>query len=77
MAGETAAVPLLLGMGLDVFSVGNESLSSIGWQLSRQSDRWDKAFLKQAAEAAMDLDDARSVRRYVESRFPELYHTSS
>ncbi|CAM4410443.1 phosphoenolpyruvate-protein phosphotransferase [Paenibacillus endophyticus] len=73
MAGETAAVPLLLGMGLDAFSVSNEALSSVSRQLSLQSERWDKEYLRQSALEVMDLDHASDVRRYVEHRFPELF----
>ncbi|MDF2835401.1 MAG: phosphoenolpyruvate-protein phosphotransferase [Paenibacillus sp.] len=72
MAGEMAAFPLLLGMGLDAFSVSNDALSSVGRQLSLQSERWDKYDLRQAAEAVLNLDDATDVRQYVESRFPEI-----
>jgi phosphoenolpyruvate-protein phosphotransferase len=71
MAAEAAAVPLLLGMGLNAFSVSNDSLSSVGRQL-RQSAQWDMDALRQFAEEAMDLDDASDVRRNVEFRFPEL-----
>ncbi|WP_020620888.1 phosphoenolpyruvate--protein phosphotransferase [Paenibacillus daejeonensis] len=72
MASEMAALPLLLGMGLDTFSVSNEALASVGWQLSLLSERWDSAQLRLAAEAVLDLDEASDVRQYVQQHFPEL-----
>lgn len=72
MAGELAAVPLLLGLGLDVFSVSNEALSSVGGQLGVLLDSWDKEFLRETAMAVLELDEASDVRRYVERCFPEI-----
>jgi phosphoenolpyruvate-protein phosphotransferase len=72
MAGELAAVPLLLGFGLDVFSVSNEALSSVGGQLGVLLERGDKEFLREAAMAVLELDEASDVRRYVGLHFPEF-----
>ncbi|MBD2843739.1 hypothetical protein IDH44_00930 [Paenibacillus sp. IB182496] len=72
MASEAAAVPLLLGMGLDTFSVSNETLPAIGRQLRLQAELPDQAKLRQAALEVLELDIAAEVRRYVEQHFPQV-----
>jgi phosphotransferase system enzyme I (PtsI) len=73
MAGEPAALPLLLGMGLDTFSVSNEALLPVGRQLSLLTEQWDQESLRQAASAAIEFDEASDVRRYVERHFPDIH----
>ncbi|WP_185601546.1 phosphoenolpyruvate--protein phosphotransferase, partial [Paenibacillus sp. 598K] len=72
MAAEPAALPLLLGMGLDALSVGNDAQSATGRQLSLLFEHRDQQSLQLAVEACLDLDSPAEVRQEVERRFPEL-----
>ncbi|GLX69413.1 phosphoenolpyruvate--protein phosphotransferase [Paenibacillus glycanilyticus] len=68
MAGTPIAIPILLGMGLDEFSMSASAVLPARALLSRL----DRAKLASLAEAVLDLDDAEAVRAYVEQQVPEL-----
>lgn len=68
MAGTPIAIPILLGMGLDEFSMSASAVLPARALLSRL----DRAKLASIAEAVLDLDDAEAVRAYVEQHVPEL-----
>lgn len=67
MAGDPAAVLLLMGMGMDSLSMSATSLPRIKWVI--------QSFTKQAAEKmledALDMEDAVSIRNYLHSRLEE------
>ncbi|MCM3627075.1 phosphoenolpyruvate--protein phosphotransferase [Paenibacillus glycanilyticus] len=68
MAGTPVALPILLGMGLDEFSMSASAVLPARALLSRL----DRSKLASLAEAVLDLDDAEEVRSYVEQHVPEL-----
>jgi phosphoenolpyruvate-protein phosphotransferase len=68
MAGTPVAIPLLLGMGLDEFSMSASAILPARALLSRL----DRSKLACLAEAVLDLDDAEAVWSYVEQHVPEL-----
>ncbi|QJC53891.1 phosphoenolpyruvate--protein phosphotransferase [Paenibacillus albicereus] len=67
MAGQPLAVPLLLGMGLDEFSMSSSAILGTRALLSRLS----RTELAGLAAAALDLDSADEVRALVAARVPE------
>ncbi|SDS93960.1 phosphoenolpyruvate-protein phosphotransferase [Paenibacillaceae bacterium GAS479] len=67
MAGNPLAVPLLLGMGLDEFSMSSSAILSTRALLSRLN----QSELTALAAAALDLDSADDVRALVEQRVPQ------
>ncbi|WP_127534211.1 phosphoenolpyruvate--protein phosphotransferase [Paenibacillus kobensis] len=67
MAGQPLALPILLGMGLDEFSMSAGSVAQARWLLAKLS----KERLALVAEAVLELDDASEVRRYIEANVPE------
>lgn len=64
MAGHPLAVPLLCGLGLNEFSVSPEALASV----RRLLNHCDRGSLQEIAFAAINLDDAMDVRRYLEAK---------
>ncbi|WP_435170723.1 phosphoenolpyruvate--protein phosphotransferase [Paenibacillus glycanilyticus] len=68
MAGTPIAIPILLGMGLDEFSMSASAVLPARALLSRL----DREKLTSLAEAVLDLDDAEAVRSYVEQHVSEL-----
>jgi phosphotransferase system enzyme I (PtsI) len=68
MAGTPIALPILLGMGLDEFSMSASAVLPARAILSRL----DRSKLAALAEAVLDMDDAEAVRTYVELQVPEL-----
>ncbi|WP_336771505.1 phosphoenolpyruvate--protein phosphotransferase [Paenibacillus sp. MMO-58] len=68
MAGTPIAIPILLGIGLDEFSMSASAVLPARALLSRL----DRAKLTSLAEAVLDLDDAEDVRAYVQQQVPEL-----
>ena len=64
MAGDPVAVPLLIGMGLDEFSMSPASILSIRAMLRRLSS----VAMKRLVEEALELADQAQVKRLVESR---------
>ncbi|OXM15090.1 phosphoenolpyruvate--protein phosphotransferase [Paenibacillus herberti] len=67
MAGNPLAVPLLLGMGLDEFSMSSSAILGTRALLSRLN----QSELAELAAAALDLDSADDVRALVEQRVPQ------
>lgn len=68
MAGTPVALPILLGMGLDEFSMSASAVLPARALLSRLH----RSKLASLSEAVLDLDDAEAVRSYVEKHVPEL-----
>jgi phosphotransferase system enzyme I (PtsI) len=68
MAGDLYAVPLLLAMGLDEFSLSSIAIARTRALLAQLS----RAGLTELPEAALELDSAEEVRRLVERRVPQL-----
>ncbi|MCM3747671.1 phosphoenolpyruvate--protein phosphotransferase [Paenibacillus pasadenensis] len=68
MAGNPVAVPLLLGMGLDEFSMSSSAILGTRALLSRLH----RSELAELASAALELDSADEVRALVEERVPQL-----
>lgn len=68
MAGQPLALPILLGMGLDEFSMSGSSVAQARWLLSKLS----RSRLRETASAVLELDDASDVKRYVEEHVPEI-----
>ncbi len=64
MAGDPVAVPLLIGMGLDEFSMSPASILSIRAMLRRLSS----VAMKRLVEEALELADQAQVKRLVESQ---------
>ncbi|WP_372631625.1 phosphoenolpyruvate--protein phosphotransferase [Cohnella sp.] len=68
MAGHPLALPLLLGMGLDEFSMSAGAVSRARWLLARlHQDR-----LRDLATAVFDADDAAEVKELVLREVPDL-----
>lgn len=71
MAGDPLAIPLLLGLGLDEFSMSAISILPARKQLKqlKQSE------MKRLAERALKLGTAEDVRAYVENELKTLKHS--
>lgn len=71
MAGDPLAIPLLLGLGLDEFSMSAISILPARKQLKqlKQSE------MKRLAERALELGTAEDVRAYVENELKTLQHS--
>jgi phosphoenolpyruvate-protein phosphotransferase/dihydroxyacetone kinase phosphotransfer subunit len=63
LAADTLATPLLLGMGLEEFSVSAPLIP----ELKRAISRWSLAEAQKVAERALEMDSCEGVRRYLAS----------
>ncbi|GMK37698.1 phosphoenolpyruvate-protein phosphotransferase [Paenibacillus sp. CCS19] len=68
MAGHPLALPVLLGMGLDEFSMSAGSVTRARWLLARL----DRERLQSLARAVLDVDDADEAKALVLNEVPEL-----
>jgi phosphoenolpyruvate-protein phosphotransferase len=68
LAGDPIAIPLLLGLGLDEFSMAPASIPHAKEVVRRISTEQAQALVM----GAIKLDSADAVRQYVRSRFDEL-----
>ncbi|MBP2642956.1 MAG: phosphoenolpyruvate--protein phosphotransferase [Firmicutes bacterium] len=68
MAGDLTAIPVLLGMGLDEFSMSASSMLPAR-ALIRQLSKQDMVSI---AKAVLEMDDAEAIRTYVEQRVPVI-----
>lgn len=66
LAGNALAVPLLLGMGLDEFSMGKASIPEVKEAIRK----WSRKNAEEVVENALKLDDAPAVRAYLSSLQP-------
>ncbi|MBP2655511.1 MAG: phosphoenolpyruvate--protein phosphotransferase [Firmicutes bacterium] len=64
MAGDLTAIPILLGMGLDEFSMSASSILAAR-ALIRQLSKADAVDI---AQAALKMDDAEAIKAYVEQK---------
>jgi len=68
MAGHPLALPILLGMGLDEFSMSASAVTRARWLLARlHRDR-----ISSLATAVLDVDDAAEVKELVLREVPDL-----
>lgn len=63
LAGDPDAVPILLGLGLDEFSMSPSSIP----RAKATIRRWSSGKASTLASAVLDLDSAQAVRQYVRS----------
>ncbi|RXZ79083.1 phosphoenolpyruvate--protein phosphotransferase [Paenibacillaceae bacterium] len=70
MAAHPPAIPLLLGMGLDEFSVSSPAIPAVRGLLDEGLKRFGAAGLQNMAMAAMNMDGAAEVRHYMAQHFP-------
>ncbi|BBI35829.1 phosphoenolpyruvate--protein phosphotransferase [Cohnella abietis] len=70
MAAHPLAAPLLLGMGLDEFSVGGAVVQPMRNLLGR----YDREFLRGMSANVLNMDDVEEIRRYIER---ELHSSNS
>ncbi|MBD3922022.1 phosphoenolpyruvate--protein phosphotransferase [Paenibacillus sp. PR3] len=68
MAGNPLALPVLLGMGLDEFSMSAGSVTRARWLLARL----DRERLQNLARAVLDVDDAADAKALVLREVPEV-----
>lgn len=68
MAGNPIAVPLLLGLGLDEFSMSASSVLPARVLMSKIS----LADAKEVAAKALDMQTAEEIERYVQESFPQI-----
>ncbi|MBD8500818.1 phosphoenolpyruvate--protein phosphotransferase [Paenibacillus arenosi] len=68
MAGNLKAVPLLLGLGLDEFSMSASSVLSVRVLLSRLN----REEMKQLAEEALNLETAEEIQYLIVDRVPAI-----
>ncbi len=68
MAGNPVAVPLLLGLGLDEFSMSASSILPARVLMSKIS----LADAKEVAAKALDMQTAEEIERFVQESFPEI-----
>lgn len=68
MAGHPLALPVLLGMGLDEFSMSAGSVTRARWLLARLS----RERLQSLARAVLDVDDADEAKALILSEVPEV-----
>lgn len=61
MAAHPLAAPLLLGMGLDEFSISGAAMLQMRSLLSQ----YDRALLRSIANTALSMDDAEEIKQYV------------
>ncbi|TMW71632.1 phosphoenolpyruvate--protein phosphotransferase [Alteribacter natronophilus] len=66
MAGDEVAIPLLLGLGLDEFSMSATSVLPARSQISKLS----RAEAEEAAKKALDMETADDVKAFIEETFP-------
>jgi phosphoenolpyruvate-protein phosphotransferase len=67
LAGDPDAVPILLGLGLDEFSMAPSSIPHAKAIIRS----WSKSGAQSLAAKVLDLDSAEAVREYVRSNQPE------
>jgi phosphoenolpyruvate-protein phosphotransferase len=67
LAGDPDAVPILLGLGLDEFSMAPSSIPHAKAIIRS----WSKSDAQSLAAEVLDLDSAEAVREYVRSNQPE------
>ncbi|WP_211220796.1 phosphoenolpyruvate--protein phosphotransferase [Paenibacillus terrigena] len=68
MAGNPVAVPLLLGLGLDEFSMSASSILPARVLMNKIS----LADAKEVAAKALDMQTAEEIERFVQESFPEI-----
>ncbi|WP_028547295.1 phosphoenolpyruvate--protein phosphotransferase [Paenibacillus sp. UNC451MF] len=68
MAGNLTAVPILLGMGLDEFSMSGGSVLAARALLHKL----DRTEMKQLAEDVLQMTSAEQIKSYVESKVPAI-----
>jgi phosphotransferase system enzyme I (PtsI) len=69
LAGEPLAIPILLGLGLDEFSM-NAPTIPLAKQIIRSLSLEET---QQIAKAALQLEDAQAVKAFVKAQFPGIY----
>ncbi len=67
LAGDPDAIPILLGLGLDEFSMAPASIPRAKTILRR----WSKADAEELAEEVLDFDSAEDVRERVQTAQPQ------
>lgn len=68
MAGNLTAIPLLIGLGLDEFSMSAGSILSARALMSRVN----RLEMQKLAEEALNMTSAEEIKSYVESRVPAI-----
>jgi phosphoenolpyruvate-protein kinase (PTS system EI component) len=68
LAGEPLAIPILLGLGLDEFSMNSPAIP-IAKQIIRGLNLADA---KEVAQAVLEMETPTDVRAYVAQRYPFL-----
>jgi phosphotransferase system enzyme I (PtsI) len=68
MAGQPTAVPILLGLGLDEFSMVPAAIPQAKWIMARL----DRAQAREIAEQALSLTSAVEVEELVRRSLPKL-----
>ncbi|MCY9589563.1 phosphoenolpyruvate--protein phosphotransferase [Paenibacillus chitinolyticus] len=68
MAGSVVAIPLLLGMGLDEFSMGSGSVATARALMHKLN----RSELSRLADEALELDTAEEIRRHIINRVPAV-----
>ncbi|MFE4573728.1 phosphoenolpyruvate--protein phosphotransferase [Paenibacillus chitinolyticus] len=68
MAGSVVAIPLLLGMGLDEFSMGSGSVATARALVHKLN----RSELSRLADEALELDTAEEIRRHIINRVPAV-----
>lgn len=72
MAGEEVAIPILVGLGLDEFSMSASSILPARYQIRRMS----KTELQQHADTLLNMDTAQSVEQYVREKLLDQQNES-
>lgn len=68
MAGNLTAIPLLVGLGLDEFSMSAGSILSARALMSRLN----RPEMQKLAEEALNMTSAEEIKQYVESKVPAV-----
>jgi phosphocarrier protein FPr len=66
-AGNPLAAPLLLGLGLDEFSMSAPAIP----QVKQTIRRWSTAQAQTVAQTALTLDSAQAVREFLQTQTPQ------
>jgi len=65
MAGDPAAVLLLIGMGIDSLSMSASSLTRVKWVIRNSTNKHAQELL----DEVLKMEDAETIRHYLNSRF--------